>query len=252
MPAATAAALARFCDQLTNRREIADFPDARNGLQHKGRRDVRKVGAAVDAGAKVFGLAARRGVDFLITHHGMTWRPVSPAREVRALRLAALKQTGLSLYSSHLPLDAHPVIGNNALIAQDLGLEVVSWFVRHEGLPIACICRGIPRSTLARRLKAAYPKTFKAVEFGSARPKKIAILSGSGRSALPELRAQGCDTLITGELREEHFNEAQEQGWNLYPCGHYATETWGVKALAAAVSAEFGVPWEFIGTDNPL
>ncbi|MEY3830047.1 MAG: hypothetical protein RL636_1748, partial [Verrucomicrobiota bacterium] len=90
------------------------------------------------------------------------------------------------------------------------------------------------------------------IEFGSARPKKIAILSGSGRSALDHLRAHGCDTLITGELREEHFNEAHEQGWNLYPCGHYATETWGVKALAAAVSAEFGVPWEFVATGNPL
>lgn len=251
MPA-PAAAIARFCDLLTNRKEIGDFEGANNGLQHAGRKSVRKVGAAVDAGAKVFELAAKRGVDFLIVHHGMTWRPVSPEREVRALRKAALKKTGLSLYSSHLPLDAHPVIGNNALIAQDLGLKVVDWFVEHDGLPIACLCRGIPRRTLSRRLKASYPDTFKAVEFGSARPGKIAILSGSGRSALPELRAAGCDTLITGELREEHFNEAQEQGWNLYPCGHYATETWGVKALAAAVSAEFGIPWEFIGTGNPL
>ena len=73
-----------------------------------------------------------------------------------------------------------------------------------------------------------------------------------GRSALDHLKAEGCDTLITGELREEHFNEAHEQGWNLYPCGHYATETWGVKALAAAVAAEFGVKWEFIPTGNPL
>jgi dinuclear metal center YbgI/SA1388 family protein len=213
---------------------------------------VRKVGAAVDAGSEVFAEAARRGVDFLIVHHGMYWRPVSPEREVRALRQAALKKTGLSLYSRHLPLDAHPSIGNNALIAQDLGLKVVDWFVDYEGLPIACICRGIPRSTLRKRLKASYPQTYKGIEFGSAKPKKIAILSGSGRSALEHLKAEGCDTLITGELREEHFNEAHEQGWNLYPCGHYATETWGVKALATAVAAEFGVKWEFIPTGNPL
>jgi putative NIF3 family GTP cyclohydrolase 1 type 2 len=77
-------------------------------------------------------------------------------------------------------------------------------------------------------------------------------ISGSGRSALDHLKAEGCDTLITGELREEHFNEAHEQGWNLYPCGHYATETWGVKALAAAVAAEFDLKWEFIPTGNPL
>jgi dinuclear metal center YbgI/SA1388 family protein len=242
----------RFCDALTNRREVPDFSDARNGLQHRGRSRVRKVGAAVDAGTEVFKAAAKRGVDFLIVHHGMHWKPVSPARTVASARKAALRRSGLSLYSSHLPLDAHPVIGNNALIAADLGLRVIDWFVDYEGLPIACVCRGIPRATLRRRLKASYPGTFKAIEFGSARPSRIAILSGSGRSALPCLRDAGCDTLITGELREEHFNEAHEQGWNLYPCGHYATETWGVKALAAAVSAEFDVPWEFIGTGNPL
>lgn len=248
----TAAQVARFCDRLTNRQAIADFEGSRNGLQHKGTRPVRKVGAAVDAGAKVFAEAARRGVDFLIVHHGIYWRPVSPEREVRVLRKAALRKSGLSLYSSHLPLDAHPAIGNNALIAADLGLKVVDWFVDYEGLPIACICKGIPLATLRRRLKASYPQTYKGIEFGSARPKKIAILSGSGRSALGHLKAEGCDTLITGELREEHFNEAHEQGWNLYPCGHYATETWGVKALAAAVAAEFGVKWEFIATGNPL
>lgn len=244
--------VATFCDAITNRREIPDFSDAHNGLQHRGKTRIRKVGAAVDAGTEVFKAAAARGVDFLIVHHGMHWKPVSPAREVARARRAALRKHGLSLYSSHLPLDAHPVIGNNALIAADLGLRVTGWFVDYEGLPIACVCRGIPRRTLRRRLKASYPRTFKAVEFGSTKPARIAILSGSGRSALPRLKAAGCDTLITGELREEHFNEAQEQGWNLYPCGHYATETWGVKALAAAVSSEFGVPWEFIGTDNPL
>lgn len=251
MPA-SAANVARFCDLLTNRKAIKDFEGSRNGLQHRGTKTIRKIGAAVDAGARVFELAAKRGVDFLIVHHGMYWRPVSPEREVRKLRQATLKQTGLSLYASHLPLDAHPAIGNNALIAADLGLKVIDWFVDFEGLPIACICRGIPRATLNKRLKQAYPKTYKGIEFGSTRPKKIAILSGSGRSALEHLKAEGCDTLITGELREEHFNEAHEQGWNLYPCGHYATETWGVKALAAAVSAEFGLPWEFISTDNPL
>lgn len=251
-PCTTALQVARFCDLLTNRKNIKDFDGARNGLQHKGSRAVYKIGAAVDAGVEVFAEARRRGIDFLIVHHGMYWRPVSPEGQVRALRKAALKKAGLSLYSSHLPLDAHPLIGNNALIAQDLGLKVVDWFVDYEGLPIACICRGISRATLRKRLKTSYPQTYKGIEFGSANPKKIAILSGSGRSALDHLKAEGCDTLITGELREEHFNEAQEQGWNLYPCGHYATETWGVKALATAVAAEFGVKWEFISTGNPL
>ena len=249
---ASALKITQFCHLVTNNKKIKDFPGANNGLQFRGNHQVRKVGAAVDAGAKVFEQAAKRGVDYLIVHHGIHWSTVSAKNEVKKLRQATLKRSKLSLYSSHLPLDAHPAIGNNALIAQDLGLKVVRWFVDFEGLPIACICRGISREKLSQRLKKSYPKTFKAIEFGSKNPKWIAILSGSGRSALPYLKSENCDTLITGELREEHFNEAQEQGWNLYPCGHYATETWGVKALAAAVSAEFDIPWEFISTDNPL
>jgi dinuclear metal center YbgI/SA1388 family protein len=244
--------ITNFCDRITNRKAIKDFPGAKNGLQFSGRLQVRKVGAAVDAGSKVFEQAAARGIDFLIVHHGMHWGTVTPSKLSLKNRLSTLRKKQLSVYSSHLPLDAHPIIGNNALMAQDLGLRVVDWFVDYEGLPIACICKGIPRTTLARKLKKAYPKTFTGIEFGSKNPKRIAILSGSGRSALAHLKANGCDTLITGELREEHFNEAQEQGWNLYPCGHYATETWGVKALAAAIASEFSIPWEFVGTDNPL
>lgn len=246
------ALISRFCDTLTHRKKIKDFEGAKNGLQFSGRKQVRKIGAAVDAGAEVFKLARQRGIDFLIVHHGIHWRPVSPLKAVQKLRRAALTKHQLSVYSSHLPLDAHPTIGNNALIAQDLGLKIIDWFVDFEGTPIACVCQGIARATLARQLKRSYPATFKAIEFGSARPAKIAILSGSGRSALPYLKSVGCDTLITGELREEHFNESQEQGWNLYPCGHYATETWGVKALAMAVAQEFQLPWEFIDTANPL
>lgn len=249
---ASSSEITRFCDTLTNRKSLPDFPGSRNGLQFKGKTNVKKIGAAVDAGEKVFLQAAQRGIDYLIVHHGMFWPGIAPRRETQQRRQRALKKSGLSLYSSHLPLDAHPFIGNNALIAQDLGLRIVDWFVDFKGLPIACLSQGIARKTLESRLKKSYPSTFKAIRFGSAHPKKIAILSGSGRSALAHLRDHGCDTLITGELREEHFNEAQEQGWNLYPCGHYATETWGVKALAAAVAAEFGVPWEFIATDNPL
>lgn len=244
--------VARLCDALTRRREIADFPGARNGLQHRADRPVRRIGAAVDAGTGVFDLARQAGVDFLIVHHGIHWKPTLPGRATLAARKASLRRHRLSLYSSHLPLDAHPTLGNNAIIARRLGLDIERWFLDHEGTPIAALCRGIPRATLARRLRAEYPRTYTAIEHGSAKPRRIAILSGSGRSALPHLAELGCDTLVTGELREEHFNDAHEQGWNLYPCGHYATETWGVRALAAEVARRLGLDWTFVGTRNPL
>jgi len=91
-----------------------------------------------------------------------------------------------------------------------------------------------------------------AIEYGSDAPSSVAFCSGSGNSAIPELLPAGVDTLVTGELREEWFNTAQEQGFNLYLCGHYATEVHGVKALAAELAAKFDLPWEFIATDNPL
>jgi len=248
----TARALARLCDRLTNRRGIEDFPGARNGLQFDADRPIRRLGAAVDAGTEVFALARAAGVDFLIVHHGIHWKPTLPGPGVLRARRAALARHGLSLYSSHLPLDAHPSLGNNALIARQLGLEPDRWFLDVAGTPIALLCKGLPRATLRARLRKAYPRTFTAIEHGSAKPRRIAILSGSGRSALPHLARLGCDTLVTGELREEHYNDAHEQGWNLYPCGHYATETHGVRALAAAVAKEAGLPWTFVRTANPL
>jgi dinuclear metal center YbgI/SA1388 family protein len=244
--------VARLCDSLTNRRAIADFPGARNGLQHRGGRRVRLIGAAVDAGTGVFDLARKAGVDFLIVHHGIHWKPTLPGRATLTARKASLARHDLSLYASHLPLDAHPTLGNNALIARRLGLDIERWFLDHAGTPLAALCRGIPRTTLARRLRAEYPRTFTAIEHGSPKPRRIAILSGSGRSALPHLAKLGCDTLVTGELREEHFNDAHEQGWNLYPCGHYATETHGVRALAAEVARRLGLEWTFVRTGNPL
>ena len=107
------------------------------------------------------------------------------------------------------------------------------------------------RASLRAQLEKLYPRVI-AIEYGSDAPAAVAFCSGSGNSAVPELARENVDTLVTGELREEWFNAAQEQKLNLYLCGHYATEVHGVKALAAELSAKFGLPWEFIATDNPL
>ena len=102
-----------------------------------------------------------------------------------------------------------------------------------------------------RKLETLYPRVI-AIEYGLQAPRAVAFCSGSGNSAVPELLPTGVDTLVTGELREEWFNRAQEEKLNLYLCGHYATEVHGVKALAAELAKKFKLPWEFIGTENPL
>ncbi len=248
----TLADLVTYCDQRTNRNAFRDAPAAFNGLQVANSGRATKIGAAVDAGVVPFQKAAAAGVDFLIVHHGMYWDMPRPLTGPVYDRVATLFRADCALYSSHLPLDAHPELGNNALLARQLGLSVTRTWLPNEGGPIGAIAaQSAPRAELRARLESLYARVT-AIEFGSASPAEVAFCSGSGNSALASLASTGCDTLVTGELREEHFNFAQEQKLNLYLCGHYATEVHAVRALAAELAAKFNLPWEFIATENPL
>jgi dinuclear metal center YbgI/SA1388 family protein len=244
--------LVAYCDRRTRRASFKDAPGAFNGLQMANDGRVTRIGAAVDAGLVPFRRAADAGVDFLVVHHGMFWDMPHPFTGPAYERVAALVQANCALYSSHLPLDAHPRIGNNALIARQLGLGTRRGFLPNEGGAIGCIakCR-LTRTALRGKLGSHYRRVI-AIECGSARPAQVAICSGSGNGAMAALLESGADTLVTGELREEWFNVAQERRLNLYLCGHYATEVHAVTALARELSAKFGLPWEFIATENPL
>lgn len=243
-----------FCDQRTHRTEIKDFDGAYNGLQIENDGTVRKIGAAVDAGQYPFEAAIAKGVDFLICHHGLFWDPPIPIIENRYRKLRTAFEGNLAVYSSHLPLDCHPEIGNNVRLADALGLNPIGTFLEYEGRDMAIITQGLPegRKLLAEKLKNHFPDTFQAIEYGSECPGRIGILTGSGQSALPHLLPNAMDTLITGELRQHHFNMAQELGLNLYPCGHYATEVFGVQVLAQEVARAFQLDWTFIEQPCPL
>ena len=222
MPA-TLQALVDYADTRTRRSAFKDAPGAFNGLQVSNNGRVTKIGAAVDAGAVPFQKAVAAGVDFLIVHHGMFWDMPRPLVGPVYDRVATLVRGNCALYSNHLPLDGHPEIGNNALLAQQLGLARTRPFLFRDGEHIGCISDGrIRRSALKAKLQKHYARVI-AIECGSATPQAVAFCSGSGNSAVPELAAAGVDTLVTGELREEWFNRAQEEKLNLYLCGHYAT-----------------------------
>ncbi|HEY5228896.1 MAG TPA: Nif3-like dinuclear metal center hexameric protein [Opitutaceae bacterium] len=244
--------LVAYCEKRTRRTAFKDAPGARNGLQLANDGRVTRIGAAVDAGLVPFQSAAAAGVDFLIVHHGMFWDLPHPPRGPERNRIRTLTGANCALYSSHLPLDSHPQIGNNALLAKELGLKATRGFIPNRGGDIGRLAAStMTRAALRRRLEKRYARVT-AIEYGSASPRRIAFCSGGGNSALRRLRGAGADTLVTGELREEWFNFAQEQRLNLYLCGHYATEVHAVRALAAELSAKFGLPWEFIATENPL
>ena len=241
-----------YCDERTRRSEIPDFQGACNGLQVENEGEILKIGAAVDAGLLPFERATVEGIDLLIVHHGMFWSPIHPIIGVNYQKVSALINGSLALYSSHLPLDCHADIGNNALLARMLELEPCGTFLPYEGVDIGLTTHGINRNDLSRRLHESFNGKVTAIEFGSETPERIAILTGSGASAIGKLRILGIDTLITGELRQNHFNQAQEEGLNLYLCGHYATEVFGVCALAEEVSQKFDIPWSFLETECPL
>ena len=247
------AKIVSFCDRRTRRAEITDFPSACNGLQLENTGKATKIGAAVDAGEEPFRKAVEQGIDFLIVHHGLFWTPPAPITgpAYRKIRLAI--ENNLAVYSSHLPLDCHPEIGNNALLAKALDLSRIETFLPHEGTPIGLVTTAPEsRSELRARLERLFPGGVTAIEEGSERPAKIAILTGSGSSAVEHLAPIGVDTLITGELKQHFFNLAQENGLNLFACGHYRTETFGVRALAEETAKYFDLPCEFVATDCPL
>lgn len=245
--------LVAYCDKRTRRSAFTDSPGAMNGLQVGNRGLVTKIGAAVDAGLIPFQRAVAAEIDFLIVHHGMYWDMPRPLTGAVYDRVATLIDGNCALYSSHLPLDSHPQIGNNALLARQVGLKISRGFIPNSGGAIGGIApaSGLTRTALRAKLEKLYPRVI-ALEYGSAKPHEIAFCSGSGYSALNHLLTTGVDTMVTGELREETFNRAQEEKLNLYLCGHYATEVHAVKALAAELAKKYRLPWEFIQTENPF
>ena len=243
--------ITEFCDQRTKKSTITDFENAFNGLQLENNGTITKVGAAVDAGQIPFELAIEEKVDFLICHHGLFWNPIAPLVAHNYKKIQTAIAGNLAVYSSHLPLDCHEEIGNNALLSEALGLEPLSQFLDYKGTPIGLISKAPLGGCieLQEKLRDLFPSTYSEILHGSPKPEKVAILTGSGQSAIPELLENKVDTLITGELRQHHYNMAQELKLNLFPCGHYATEIFGVQRLAKEVADKFKIEWTFLKQD---
>lgn len=229
-----------------------DYSGAWNGLQLENSGRVIKVGAAVDACEPVMAEAVKRGISLLIAHHGLMWEQHSFAftgPRFRKLKLAF--EGDLAVYSSHLPLDAHPVVGNAAQLAKAIGLRKVEPFFPHKGEPIGV--RGelsITRDDLVQSIgKATNGERVTVCAAGPAKVKKIGIVTGGAGGEVAEIARSGVDTFITGEGPHWSYTAAEELGLNVIYAGHYATETFGVRALAEHVAKKFKVDWEFI--DHP-
>jgi dinuclear metal center YbgI/SA1388 family protein len=238
---------------------IPDYPPALNGLQVGHRGPVTRIAAAVDCSLRTIELAAADGANLLLVHHGLFWNGLQAITGMHERRVRALFAGDMALYSAHLPLDAHPTLGNSRLLATELGLEVTAGFARHHD--VHCGVRGdstMATTELIERIRAwATPLGHHTVASrvpDGHHTHRWAICSGAGAQPenLREAYAEGIDTLIVGEGPHWSAIDAEEHGLVIIYAGHYATETLGVRALAAQVAAEHSLPWAFVHAPTGL
>lgn len=247
---ASLSAIVRHCDRLLRTTEINDYVGAANGLQVENHGRITRLAAAVDGSLATVRLAVAAGADLLLVHHGLFWGPSHPWTEKRYEMLRLLLEANVAVYSSHLPLDAHPRLGNNARLCAALGFKRLRPFFYCKGRPIGFrVKTRISRGELVRRLtKAAGAKPI-LLPGGQPICEQIGVVTGGAGAELKLAAGEGVDTFITGEGPHWTFAQAEELGINVLYGGHYATETFGVKALAAHLSKRFNLPWVFI--DHP-
>lgn len=250
MSKASLAAIVRYCDRILRTHVIGDYDGAANGLQVDNAGAVTRIAATVDASLATVRLAVAAQADLLIVHHGLFWSQSHPWTGKKYELLRLLLDHNVAVYSSHLPLDAHPKLGNNARLAAALGLRQLTPFFVSHGQAIGCRSLAqITRTDLAQRLAQATGVKPLVIPGGAELCRRIGIVTGGAGGDLKQAANEGVDTFITGEGPHWTFALAEELGLNVFYGGHYATETFGVQALAAELSQKFRVPWQFL--DHP-
>ena len=236
-----------FLDETFQTHQIEDFPNACNGLQLENNGQVSRVVGAVDANVHAIDAAIKQKADLLCVHHGLMWRGLQPLTGSLYNLYRRAIRSNLAVYSLHLPLDGHPIYGHDALIAKALGVVTEGSFIHHKGQSLGCICNGINIDELSRRLKALFPRSYRSFCYGSEQPQRMAIMSGSGGTeCLNALVASEIDTFVTGEIHYSAVSFAQLYRLNVFACGHYATECFGVKTLLQLIHEKTKLPCEFI------
>ena len=242
-----------FLDELL---DAPGWPDyGPNGLQVPGREEVQVVATGVSAHRELFLRAAEAGAGMVLCHHGIFWRstPQAIGEQLKG-RLKALFDADMSLAAYHLPLDAHEEVGNNALICDALGLRRGERFGEAAGRMIGFVGEApepLALDALAERCEAVFGRP-PLVFAGGGTIRRVGIVSGGGGSSLAEAAALGLDALVTGEPEEPAMADAAETGVNFLACGHYATETFGIRRLGEVVAERFGIEQQFVEIPNPV
>ena len=253
------ATIAADLDALLATASVPDYPPALNGIQLENRAPIRGVAAAVDFSTRTIDGALAADANLLVVHHGMYWGGLRPLVGPMYDRVRRLVERDVAVYASHLPLDAHPEIGNSALLARELGLEREGTFGQYKTIAVGARGRAeVETATLVERARAfARRHGGDAISSRFApgrRTRSWAIVTGAGASAetLQEAAETGVDTLIVGEGPHWSSVDAEEMGLVVVYAGHYATETLGVQALARRIADRFDIPWTFVEAPTGL
>lgn len=232
-------------------REVPDYPQAMNGLQLENGGRVTKVGAAVDASLPVIEKAIAEGCDLLIVHHGLFWQGAQMITKANYRKLKLSMDAGLAIYSAHIPLDIHPRLGNNACLAAEIGMNRAEPYHEWKGIRLGLTqVMEVSLEELQHRVeKAVGGAVHVCPGRGDGSAGRVGVITGGAGSEIAAMAGEGIETFITGEGPHWSYPLAEELGVNLIYGGHYATETFGVKALAAWLGARFGVEWCFV--DHP-
>ncbi len=239
--------LVTYLDDYLHIDDIADYGP--QGLQvETANKDVKRIALAVDVSPAVIETAVSWQADMLLVHHGILWRQVERIAGPLGARVQQLMAHGINLYAAHLPLDAHPEVGNNAVLAKQFGITEPEWWCSPTNVPIGVI-GDVPAqpalADLVSQVSSQLQTKARLLAHGPAQVKRLAILSGFGADKVADVKKLGADTYLTGETSHANFWAASDFGINVIFAGHYATETVGVQALGAHLAEKFGVEVQF-------
>ncbi|MGP4714918.1 MULTISPECIES: Nif3-like dinuclear metal center hexameric protein [unclassified Psychrobacter] len=252
----SAQALTQFCNDYLQANAFKDYSP--NGLQVDGGRPITHIVTGVTACEALIDAAIESGAEAIMVHHGYFWRGEDDTiTGMKGRRIRKLMQHGISLIAYHLPLDAHPIIGNNAMLAKALGLSITGALYPHETHPVGNVATCTPQS--ADDLKATIQKALQRTPLhipscADNKPRlieRVGICTGGAQDMIEQAAIMNCDAYISGEISERTTHSARELGVDYFACGHHATERGGIDALGELVSKHFGLPVTFIDIDNP-
>ena len=242
-----------FVNEYLDSSRIKD--SSQNGLQVEGRPEVKKIAFGVSASLELFRRAAAAKADMIVVHHGLLWGRSEPVKGPFKRKISTLLENGISLAAWHLPLDKHPVVGNNARLLKLLGAGGLRPFGTYDGETIGF--KGVfgrPKtvSDISDILQRELDADITAINFGPEKIRTLGVVSGGGQRMFDQAITQGLDLYITGEISEFIQETARENGANYLAAGHYNTEKAGIWALEDLLRSRFGVKTEFIDVPNPV